>query len=149
MARKKRSRKRSRGNTLEAVGSSRQIGGAKWSDLEQAFFAAAPPDEPVPAPEAPRFDDLSPETPRERMSSRLVRRLMAVLSLARSSRHRRAVAVALASVCVLICLSAFAVVLRSVTRSKATVEPASPASTSGARGRGTERERSARIPARS
>jgi len=34
-----------------------------WSELEQGFFAAAPPDVPEPPPEAPRFDDLDPIGP--------------------------------------------------------------------------------------
>jgi len=31
---------------------------ADWSDLEETFFAAAPPDDPAPPAEASRFDDL-------------------------------------------------------------------------------------------
>jgi hypothetical protein len=34
-----------------------------WSDLERGFFAAAPPDVPVPPPEPMRFDDLDPIAP--------------------------------------------------------------------------------------
>jgi hypothetical protein len=34
-----------------------------WSELEQGFFAAAPPDVPEPPPEAARFDDLDPIGP--------------------------------------------------------------------------------------
>jgi len=34
-----------------------------WSELEQGFFAAAPPDVPEPPPEPPRFDDLDPIGP--------------------------------------------------------------------------------------
>jgi hypothetical protein len=34
-----------------------------WSELEQAFFAAAPPDDPEPVPEPLRFDDDTPPTP--------------------------------------------------------------------------------------
>jgi hypothetical protein len=37
-----------------------------WTDLEQAFFDAAPPDQPAPAAAPERFDDLdeaSGETP--------------------------------------------------------------------------------------
>jgi hypothetical protein len=147
MARKKRSRNRSRADNFVALESSRQLDGGKWSDLEQAFFAAAPPDEPVPPAEAPRFDDLSPQADHERVSSRL-RRFMAVLLSARSSRRRRGVAIALASVCLLICLSAFAVVLRSVTRPKSAIQPAPPASNSGPARPGDQRERSARVPAR-
>jgi hypothetical protein len=37
-----------------------------WSDLEEAFFAAAPPDDPEPAPEDLRFDDLSSDPPARR-----------------------------------------------------------------------------------
>lgn len=32
---------------------------AEWSDLEQAFFDSAPPDEPEPAGEPECFDDLA------------------------------------------------------------------------------------------
>lgn len=34
-----------------------------WDELEQGFFAAAPPDVPEPAPEPMRFDDLDPVGP--------------------------------------------------------------------------------------
>jgi len=34
-----------------------------WSELEQGFFAAAPPDVPEPPPEPARFDDLDPIGP--------------------------------------------------------------------------------------
>lgn len=35
---------------------------ATWSDLEQAFFDAAPPDHPEPAAEPACFDDLGAPT---------------------------------------------------------------------------------------
>ena len=34
-----------------------------WTDLEEAFFAAAPPDEPVAASAPERFDDLDRAAP--------------------------------------------------------------------------------------
>lgn len=34
-----------------------------WDELEQGFFAAAPPDVPEPPPEPMRFDDLDPVAP--------------------------------------------------------------------------------------
>jgi hypothetical protein len=36
---------------------------SSWDDLEQGFFAAAPPDVPEPPAEAMRFDDLDPVAP--------------------------------------------------------------------------------------
>jgi len=36
---------------------------APWNDVDQAFFEAAPPDIPEPAPEPMRFDDLEPIAP--------------------------------------------------------------------------------------
>ena len=40
-----------------------------WTDLEEAFFAAAPPDVPEPAAEAERFDDLDADMPASRRVS--------------------------------------------------------------------------------
>ena len=118
---KRRHQKRSRKTT--------QLDGAPWSDLDREFFEAAPPDDPGPPPEAPRFDDLLPTTRSERVVSRTTR-LMAAISAAGWSRGR--VAVALASVCLLICLFAMVVVSRSVDRPKSPVETTRPASNSGA-----------------
>jgi len=129
MARKRRSRKRSRGDKFEATRSSEQGDHATWSGLDQAFFAAAPPDDPGPPPEAPCFDDLSPAAPPER-SVRLTRRLVAALSTPPWSRRR--VAIALASVCLLICVFAVVIVFGRQTRPKSAVDPARPATNSGA-----------------
>src|SRR5688572_25119080 len=126
---KRRSRKRSRRHTIEAGRSSRQLDGAAWSDLDREFFAAAPPDDPRPPAEAPRFDDLLPTAKADRSEPRTAR-LMAVLSAAGWS--RRHVAVGLASVCLLICLVAVVVALRSVDRANSPAEPTRPASNPGA-----------------
>lgn len=57
MAKHKRSR-RHKADANPSNGSAK----APWSDLEQSFFASAPPDEPE-APAAPeRFEDLVPVT---------------------------------------------------------------------------------------
>jgi hypothetical protein len=48
-----------------------------WSDLEEAFFAAAPPDGPEPAPEDLRFDDLSGDPPAGQAIPRWFQRAMA------------------------------------------------------------------------
>jgi hypothetical protein len=45
-----------------------------WTDVEQSFFAAAPPEEPQPPAEPPRFDDLPappPRRPRRAILARL------------------------------------------------------------------------------
>ena len=126
---KRRSRKRSRGNKFEAAGLSKQSHGTTWSELDREFFAAAPPDDPGPPPEALRFDDLLPTAPPETRRRRPTR-LMAAISAAGWSRRR--LAVALASLCVLICLFAVVVVLRSVDRDKSPAEPTRPATNTGA-----------------
>jgi ferric-dicitrate binding protein FerR (iron transport regulator) len=126
---KRRFRKRSRANRIEAGRSSGQLGGATWSDLDREFFEAAPPDDPEPPAEPPRFDDLLPAAQPDRTVPRTTR-LMAVLSGAGWSRRR--VAVGLASLCLLICLVAVVVVLRSVDRTTSPAEPACPASNAGA-----------------
>jgi len=112
---KRRSRNRSRENKFEPGRSSRQRDGAAWSDLDRQFFEAAPPDDPDPPPDAPRFDDLLPT---------------AAISAARWT-HRR-LAVALASVCVVICLFAAILALRGVDRPRSRVAPTTPATNAGA-----------------
>jgi len=126
---KKRSRKRSRGNKFEAVGSSKQLRRDTWSDLEQGFFAAAPPDDPEPPAEAPRFDHLSPAAPPERATWRAARSLGAISAAGWS---RRRVAVALTSLCLLICVFAVVLVFGRPTRSKSPVAPTRPATNAGA-----------------
>ena len=98
MSKKKRAQKAKLSNTTTA-----------WSDLEQAFFAAAPPDEPEPATEALSFDDLGPVAAARGMPPWLKRTLDEVgrLGTAISSRlDRRTITVALATVMLLIGLSA-------------------------------------------
>jgi hypothetical protein len=75
-----------------------------WTDLEQTFFASAPPDEPEPASEPEQFDDLIPPEPSRRRMAELVDRLIAVLSAPRID--FRVVTIAIASVMLLIGLSA-------------------------------------------
>ena len=54
-----------------------------WSELEQAFFAAAPPDDPEPAAEPMRFDDDVTSTPaRVRARTRYLQTLSVVRSTA-------------------------------------------------------------------
>ena len=54
-----------------------------WSELEQAFFAAAPPDDPEPAAEPMRFDDDTTPTPaRVRARTRYLQTLSVVRSAA-------------------------------------------------------------------
>jgi hypothetical protein len=84
MAKKKRRRKRSGANRFEAAKSSRPPDGeTTWSQLEQAFFESAPPDNPGPPAEPPNFDDLSDDLPREVLPqssmARLVRFLVTLL----------------------------------------------------------------------
>jgi hypothetical protein len=61
-------KRRQRGNKQNAPAS--EVAGAKaeWSDLEQAFFDAAPPDEPEPAAELERFEDLVVPDRQERVA---------------------------------------------------------------------------------
>jgi hypothetical protein len=57
---KKKKKRRSHGIKRNAPASVARGNGTGWSDLEQAFFAAAPPDEAGPAAELECFDDLLP-----------------------------------------------------------------------------------------
>jgi hypothetical protein len=54
----KQKRRRAREIARNAPASVTRGNQAGWSDLEQAFFDAAPPDEPKPQAELERFDDL-------------------------------------------------------------------------------------------
>ena len=58
-----------------------------WSELEQAFFAAAPPDDPEPAAEPMRFDDETTAAPRYLQTLSVVRsaaaRLFAAIDVRR------------------------------------------------------------------
>jgi hypothetical protein len=51
-------RRRHRGTDRNAPAPQSAADKPEWSDLEQAFFDAAPPDEPDAAAELDRFDDL-------------------------------------------------------------------------------------------
>ncbi|HET6284431.1 MAG TPA: hypothetical protein VFH73_25970 [Polyangia bacterium] len=51
-------RRRSQRSKRNRPGAPARPSGAGWSDLELAFFAAAPPDEPEPAAKPECFDDL-------------------------------------------------------------------------------------------
>jgi len=62
-----------------------------WNELEQAFFAAAPPDDPEPAAEAMRFDDDTTPTPAR---VRDWTRYLQTLSVVRSAAARFFVALA-------------------------------------------------------
>ena len=75
-----------------------------WTELEQTFFASAPPDEPEPASEPEQFDDLIPPAPSRRQWTELAQRLVAALSAPRLD--FRVVTIAIASVMLLIGLSA-------------------------------------------
>jgi hypothetical protein len=76
-----------------------------WTDLEQTFFASAPPDEPEPSAAPDLFDDLvPPAAPSRRQWTELRRRLVAALTAPRVD--LRIVTIALASVMLLIGLSA-------------------------------------------
>src|ERR1700722_12935185 len=59
----KNKKRRSRGIKRNAPASAARGGGTEWSDLEQAFFASAPPDEPETVAEPERFDDLPAPLP--------------------------------------------------------------------------------------
>ena len=54
----KNKKRRSRGSDRNTPASVPRDKPIEWSDLEQAFFDAAPPDEPEAAAELERFDDL-------------------------------------------------------------------------------------------
>ena len=81
-----------------------------WSDLEQAFFAAAPPDEPQPPAEALCFDDLGPVAAAGGELPRWLKRTLdevGRLGTAISTRlDRRVITIAIATVMLLIGLSA-------------------------------------------
>jgi hypothetical protein len=63
--------KRSRpGHSPSVAKASDRQGTPGWSQLEQSFFDAAPPDVAVTPPPAPTFDDLGPSLPERRRSRR-------------------------------------------------------------------------------
>jgi hypothetical protein len=108
MAKKKRSHR----SNARIENPSRRPDKGSWSDLEQAFFAAAPPDMPGPAVEPECFDDLQSTTvpSRPQLPAGLQRflnavtRLVGALTAPRLS--LRNVTIAIASLVLLIGLSA-------------------------------------------
>lgn len=64
---------------------------AAWSELEQRFFEAAPPDVPEPPAPAMRFDDLAAAQP-ERVNAATLRRVRTAASTVRTSVSRLAAA---------------------------------------------------------
>ena len=75
----------------------RPPGGAEdrtWDDLEQGFFASAPPDVPEPPPEPARFDDLFPPAPPRPDRLAAVRRTVAAAAATTRVSTRRAVVAA-------------------------------------------------------
>jgi hypothetical protein len=97
---KKRNKKPKARSSNRVADSSRRSGETIWSDLEQAFFASAPPDVAEPLPEPERFDDLVAATPLRSGAGRFAAWPTA------QSLGRQSVAIALASVLMLIGLSA-------------------------------------------
>jgi hypothetical protein len=89
-----------------------------WSDLEEAFFASAPPDEPQPIAEPPPFDDELGPAPRRRAMPRPLQRLLngiqqLIATVAPEGPDRRTVAFVLAAAALLIGLGVSAAVLAS------------------------------------
>jgi hypothetical protein len=90
-------KKRSRARKRNARGAPARPSLAEWSDLEQAFFASAPPDEPEATVEPECFDDLVATAPPRRERFGALRRLVAAagsalrrLFLGAAERSRRA-----------------------------------------------------------
>jgi len=104
MAKHKRPRKTKTKD--RAADGSRRSPEPVWTDLEQDFFASAPSDEPQPSAEPERFDDLDlvPATPKSPRWTELLARLIATLSAPRVD--LRVVTIGIASVMLLIGLSA-------------------------------------------
>jgi len=106
---------------------------AAWSDLEQAFFASAPPDNPEPPPDPEPLDDLFPPAPAHGRAA-LVRaslvsfasdvRRKGALALDLSHRAGRRTTVAVASVVLVLAFSVGVVASRSGARAIAAPSPA-------------------------
>ncbi len=83
---------------------------ADWGDLEQAFFDAAPPDDPEPPEEAARFDDLTSTAPAPRPMLVFVRHGLAgirrILDAGALALDGQLVGVAVVALSVLVGLSA-------------------------------------------
>jgi hypothetical protein len=65
----KNKKRRSRASKRNAPASVVRGNEAEWSELEQAFFNAAPPDEPEAAAEPEHFDDLVAPEQQERIAA--------------------------------------------------------------------------------
>jgi hypothetical protein len=70
-------KRRSRGRKRRATGEVERAPAPSFDDLEQAFFAAAPPDEAEPAPVPDGFDDLVAVGPAPRDPLAALRRAFA------------------------------------------------------------------------
>jgi hypothetical protein len=81
LSKSKNGRRSTRSNRILS-GSLARPGGSDWSELEQAFFDAAPPDEPGPTAEPERFDDLPAPAQPDAGSLAPLRRLLASASTA-------------------------------------------------------------------
>lgn len=99
MAKRKRSRKATAGAEAQRC----QSDNAAWDEIEQAFFASAPPDDAVAAP-GESFDDLGPATTAQRDVIGHLRRFIAALP--RPELDRRFITIAVATFMLLIGLSA-------------------------------------------
>lgn len=115
MAKKKRSRQDKKNGAV----ASNKVPNTKrtdpcWNELEQSFFASAPPDIPAAAAQPERFDDLDADlaVPARRPSRAELRdglatiRRLAVDFASASWLNRRNITIAIASVMLLIGLSA-------------------------------------------
>lgn len=99
MAKRKRSRKATAGAEAQRCHSDNPA----WEEIEQAFFASAPPEEPV-AVQVESFDDLAPATTARRDLADHLGRFMAALP--RLELDRRFITIAVATFMLLIGLSA-------------------------------------------
>jgi len=101
MSKKPRSRRGKRNSGSTTTGAAPPT----WSELEQSFFAAAPPDVPQPAAELERFDDLDVGMPARRGGfPELLRHLLDAVSAVRLD--MKTITVAIGAVMLLIGLSA-------------------------------------------
>ena len=100
MAKRKRSQK-----GMARVTSQRGLSvNTGFSDVEEAFFASAPPDEPLIVPPEQFDDDLVPPTSQRHDWERLLDQFFAALPIPQLD--RRLITIAIASVMLLIGLSA-------------------------------------------
>jgi len=100
MAKRKRSRKATAGAEAQRC----QSDNAAWDEVEQAFFAAAPPDEPVAVSAESFEDDLVPAATSKRDLAERLRGFIAALPTPQLD--RRFLTIAIATFMLLIGLSA-------------------------------------------